>query len=54
MSSYIYRHRFLWLRRISQLVILFLFIGAQMFGWKILVGDLSSAHVFDSFYMSDP
>ena len=54
MSSYIYKHRFLWLRRLSQLSILFLFIGANTWGWNILVGDLSSAHVFGLFYLSDP
>ena len=54
MSSFIYRHRFLWLRRISQISIILLFIGANKWGWNILVGNLSSAHVLDAFYLSDP
>lgn len=54
MISYIYRHRFLWLRRLSQIGILLLFVGANLWGWNVLVGDLSSAHVFGLFYLSDP
>jgi len=54
MSSYIYKHRFLWLRRFSQLGILFLFAGANLYSWNILVGNLSSAHVLDMFYLTDP
>lgn len=42
------------MRRFSQLSILVLFIGANIWGWKILTGNLSTARVFDWFYISDP
>lgn len=54
MSNYLYKHRFLTLRRISQLGILFLFLSANIYGWNILVGNLSTARVLDTFHLSDP
>ena len=50
----IFKHRFLWLRRFNQIGILLLFIGANKWGWNILIGNLSSAYVFETFYLSDP
>ncbi len=49
-----YNNRYLILRRISQLSILLLFAGSNYFGWKILTGTLSSARVFETFYLTDP
>lgn len=54
MNNYIYRHRFLWLRRLSQIGIILLFVGANVYNWNIIVGNLSSAHVLGLFYLSDP
>lgn len=54
MTNVIFKNRFLILRRISQLGILFLFMGANLFAWNVLVGDLSAARVFDAFYLTDP
>ena len=54
MNKIIFKHRFLWLRRFSQIGILLLFIGANNWGWNILIGNLSSAYVFETFYISDP
>ncbi len=54
MISFISKYRFLILRRIVQIAILVLFWGANRYGWKILVGNLSSAKVLDSFYLADP
>jgi ferredoxin-type protein NapH len=31
-----------------------LFIGAMLWKWRILVGNLSAAYVLDTFYLSDP
>lgn len=46
--------KYLILRRISQLALLFLFMGSNYFGWKILQGNYSTALVLDSFHLSDP
>jgi len=47
-------NKYLILRRITQTVILLLFLSANWWNWKILTGDLSTAKVLDSFYLSDP
>ncbi|MEN8125285.1 MAG: quinol dehydrogenase ferredoxin subunit NapH [Bacteroidota bacterium] len=54
MKNNFYKNRFLIIRRVVQLSILLLFIGASHWGWTILKGNLSSAKVFDSFYLADP
>ncbi|MCK9162189.1 MAG: quinol dehydrogenase ferredoxin subunit NapH [Arcobacter butzleri] len=54
MINFIYKHRFLILRRVSQLSLLILYFGANVWGWKILVGDLSSSLLFDMIPLSDP
>ena len=47
-------YRYLILRRVSQIGILFLFFGAHAWGWKILEGNLSSSLLFSVIPMSDP
>ncbi len=47
-------NKFLLLRRVSQLTILFLFFGGHYFGWKVLTGNYSSATVLDKVVLSDP
>ncbi len=47
-------NKYLILRRITQTLILLLFIGGHYWGWKILNGNLSTAKVLDTFYLSDP
>jgi len=54
MSNIFKNNKYLILRRISQITIMFLFIGANNWGWKILSGNLSSAKVIDKFYLADP
>lgn len=55
MISKIYKkYRFLLLRRFFQFGILFLYFGANAFGWNILKGNLSSSIVFDFLPLSDP
>lgn len=47
-------NRFLILRRFVQTGLMVLFAGSNYFGWKVLMGNYSSAYVFESFYLSDP
>lgn len=53
--SYIWNnYRYLILRRVTQVAILLLYIGANVWGWKILQGNLSSSLLFQSVPLSDP
>ena len=54
MSRYLFHHRYLIARRWVQLLLLFLFAGSNYFGWKVLMGNYSSALVFQKFYLADP
>lgn len=54
MSNVIKKYRFLLARRIVQIAILILFIGANVYGWTILTGNLSSAIAFGVIPLSDP
>jgi len=54
MSSLLKRNRFLIPRRITQVTLLLLFIGANFYGWKIIQGNYSAAYIFESFYLADP
>lgn len=47
-------YRYLLLRRISQITLLVLYIGANVWGWKILQGNLSSSLLFQTIPLSDP
>jgi len=46
--------KYLLLRRTTQLGLLFLYFGANAFGWKILEGTISSSVVFGVIPLSDP
>jgi len=48
------KYKYLITRRITQSGILFLFLGGNIFHWKILRGNLSSASVFNTVPLSDP
>ncbi|WP_024790611.1 MULTISPECIES: quinol dehydrogenase ferredoxin subunit NapH [unclassified Lebetimonas] len=50
----IIKNKYLILRRISQLTILFLYFGANTYGWKILVGNLSLSKIFGKIPLTDP
>lgn len=54
MSNFLYRHRFLISRRIVQIMILSVYFGANAYGWKVAVGDLSSSLIFGFIPLSDP
>jgi len=48
------KYRYLILRRITQISIMVLYIGANVWGWKILMGNLSSSNLLGSVPLSDP
>jgi len=54
MIEKLFNSRFLITRRFIQFGILFLFWASNFFSWKILEGNLSTARVFDSFFLADP
>ena len=47
-------YRYLILRRVTQITLLFLYFGANAWGWTILMGNLSSSRFLDFVPMSDP
>ena len=46
--------KYLILRRVVQLSILFLYFGANYYGWKMLSGNLSSSSILGTVPLSDP
>ena len=50
----IIKNKYLILRRITQLTILFLYFAANAYGWKILVGNLSFSKLFNTIPLADP
>jgi ferredoxin-type protein NapH len=50
----IYKHRFLIGRRITQISIIILYIGGNLYGWNILQGNLSSSKLFEVIPLADP
>ena len=46
--------KYLLLRRVMQFAILLLFISSSYFGYKILMGNYSSAYILESFHIADP
>jgi len=47
-------YRYLFLRRLTQIGLLFLYFGANAWGWTIIQGNLSSSLIFGTIPMSDP
>jgi ferredoxin-type protein NapH len=54
MKSFWKHYRFLILRRITQITIMLLYIGGNIWGWKMLQGNLSSSMVLGTIPLSDP
>lgn len=54
MIKMIQKHKFLILRRATQLLLLMLYVGANAWGWSVLQGNLSSSLIFGLIPMSDP
>ncbi len=50
----IFKYRFLIARRVVQLSLLGLFMGANLWGWTILKGNYSSGILFDTVPLADP
>ncbi len=47
-------YKYLVLRRLTQLTLLFLYFAGNAYGWKVLRGDLSNSLVMGSMPLSDP
>ncbi len=54
MSRNLYKNRFLYSRRVFQIGILFLLVSGNLFGWKIIRGDLSFSELFEAIPFADP
>ncbi len=54
MSRFFFSYRFLIARRITQVTLLFLLIGANLWGWKIITGDLTFSELFEKIPLTDP
>ncbi|HEX5624302.1 MAG TPA: quinol dehydrogenase ferredoxin subunit NapH [Sulfuricurvum sp.] len=47
-------YRYLFFRRLTQIGLLVLYVGANVWGWKILQGNLSSSTLLGTIPLSDP
>ena len=47
-------YKYMILRRITQITVLFLFFAGNAYGWNAFRGNLSSAKLFDAIPLSDP
>lgn len=54
MNNIVFKNKFLILRRFTQSGIIFLFLGSNLLGWKILTGNLSSAKFLNYIPLTDP
>ncbi|MGZ5208540.1 MAG: quinol dehydrogenase ferredoxin subunit NapH [Sulfuricurvum sp.] len=52
--TWLFKHRFLILRRLTQTLMIALYFGAHAWGWKMLEGNLSSSLVFGVVPLADP
>ncbi len=54
MINFLYKHRFLFIRRLVQLTIFTLYFSANTYGWSIVKGNFSSSLIFGFIPLSDP
>jgi ferredoxin-type protein NapH len=54
MSNFLFRYRYYLARRTTQIFILGTYFLANLYGWKIVTGNLSSSVVFGFIPLSDP
>ena len=54
MSRYLFKHRFSIARKVIQILLLTAYFGANAYGWKIVIGNFSSARYFGLVPLSDP
>ena len=52
--TWLVKHRFLILRRLTQVGMVVLYFGAHAWGWKILEGNLGSSLLFGTVPLADP
>lgn len=52
--TWLVKHRFLILRRLTQVGMVVLYFGAHAWGWKILEGNLGSSLLFGTIPLADP
>lgn len=48
------KYRFLISRRMTQAIVMFLFVAGNVYGWSFLTGNLSAASLFEVVPLSDP
>lgn len=48
------KYRYLLLRRTTQIGLLFLYFGANAWGWTVVMGNLSASSIFELIPLSDP
>jgi ferredoxin-type protein NapH len=54
MRTFWSKYRYLFFRRTTQFGLLFLYFGANAWGWTILMGNLSSSNILNLVPLSDP
>ena len=54
MTTFLKKHRFLFLRRFTQTLIMVLYVIANVYGINILMGNLSSSLLLGLIPLSDP
>lgn len=54
MSTLWNKYRYLFFRRTTQIGLLFLYFGANAWGWTLLMGNLSSSSLLKTVPLSDP
>jgi ferredoxin-type protein NapH len=54
MKTWLYKHRFLMMRRMVQLTVLGLYVAANAYGFNFLVGNLSSSLLLGVIPLADP
>jgi len=54
MIDFLKRHRFMVARRLTQSGLLALYVAGNVYGWKLLQGNLSSSLVLDTVPLTDP
>lgn len=54
MSTFWNKYRYLFFRRTTQIGLLFLYFGANAWGWTLLMGNLSSSSLLKTVPLSDP
>jgi len=54
MKTFWNKYRYLFFRRTTQIGLLFLYFGANAWGWTVLMGNLSTSVLFNTIPLSDP